>query len=98
MLSQGLDARENMSPLRRRVTVDEELPERRIDQDLLVHAPGLKQDFLAVSHEEKLQISTVNLTQMPVVECRDHGLAGAGRCDDQIAMPIVNRPFGIQLL
>ena len=59
-LREGLDAGEHVAPVGRFLSVDEQLTECGIGQHLLIHAPRLQQNLLAVGHEQQCEVTTVD--------------------------------------
>lgn len=77
--------------------VDVELAERGVTEDLLVGALRLMQDLAPVGHEEQRRpFAGDGIAEPAIVERSDHRLARAGRSHDEIAVAIVDHPFGLE--
>ena len=92
----ALDRREDVFPLLRNAAVDIELAERVITEHLAKRRLRLLEDLAAVGQKEESRSCLRPLTRAQVVEGRDDRLARAGRSDDEIAMPTVQRPLRLE--
>ena len=80
-----------------RSAADEQLAEGAVAQDVPERRQALPQDLLAVRDEEQ-RVDLAGVMQPPVVERGDDRLTGAGRHHDQVALPAVDVPLGLQLV
>ena len=71
---------------------DVQLAEVTVTEDLPVGAHRLLEDLAPVGDKEQTR-PLVARAESAVVQCRDDGLAGARRGDDEIAVPIVDGPL-----
>jgi hypothetical protein len=76
-------------PPRRHAATAVDLAERAVAQDGPERGTALLENSLPVSHEQHREITARPLPQLPVVQCRHHGLAGPGGRHDEVAMAIV---------
>ncbi len=89
---QRLHAGEDVPPALRPRAADVQLAEVRVGEHFAIGAERLLEDLPAVRDEQQRRAFVGRpLAQPPVVQRGDHRLAGAGRGDDQVAMPVVHR-------
>lgn len=93
-----LDAGENVLPPLRPSPTHIQLAEVAVGQDLPVGPQGLLEDLLPVGHEQQRGPGPRLLAQASVVQCRHHGLAGAGGRHDEVAVTVVDLSFRLQRL
>ena len=86
---QRLHAGEHVVPALRSFAADVGLAEGTVGEDLTVGALRLLQDLPAVSDEQQPTAGSA-VAKPGVVQGCDDGLAGAGRGDDEVAVPIVD--------
>ena len=94
----ALDAREHVLPALGLVRADEQLAERRQLQRVAERLARLIEQLLAVREEQQPRRCPGGRRDALVVERRDHGLAGAGRRDDEVAAAAVQRALGDELV
>ena len=86
-----------MLPLPRLVLPHVEFAEGTVLHDVAIGAHGLLEDFLAVCHEEQLQVFARCFSESPVVEGCNDGFAGAGGGDQQVVVETLEA-LGFQVL
>jgi hypothetical protein len=94
---QALDRGEQVLVRGRRGTALQELTEIVIVENVPERVQRLREDLLAVGHEEQARPQSV-LHLCRVVERGDHGLSGSGRCDHQVLPTTVLFPLHPELL
>src|SRR5919202_2778387 len=84
--AQGLYRCEYVLSDGRACALHHELTKGTVVEYVAEDAQALLQNLLPVGYEEKSPNSAL-LRQAPVIECRNYGLPGAGRRDEQVAPP-----------
>ena len=50
-----------------------------------------------MGHEEQAEVPAVQFPEPPVIQRGNNGFTGAGGCDDEVAVPIMQLSFGLEL-
>ena len=92
---QRLDAREDMVPLGRLFTAEEELAKAGSAKNLAVRPLGLGENLTPVGNEKQPWPSPQLLAKAAVVQCGHDRLACTGGGNEEVAVTIVNFALGL---
>jgi hypothetical protein len=95
---QRLHHREDVTTNEGLLAVSKDLAKVWVLEDRGIRRPALIEDAPAMRDEEQLRLAPELIAEAAIVERRHHGLACAGRGDEQVPVAVVAVALGLQLL